>query len=99
MKFAHIFNDADDDLFKEIFGFTSVKLADKVINTTSEEENKRLVNDIETNRDKIFEQDEFNKFLIKPAHKRGDLVDTVIVILKFIKYYYYNDYYYYYYYY
>ena len=96
MKFAPIFNDVDDDLFKEIFGFTSVKLADKVINTTSEEENKRLVNDIETNRDKIFEQDEFNKFVIKPANKRGDLVDTVRVILKFIKYYYYNDHYYYY---
>ena len=73
----------------------SVKLADKVINTTSKEENKRLVNDIEISRDKIFEQDEFNKFVIKPAHKRCDLVDTVRVILKFMKYYYYNDYYYY----
>ena len=39
LKFAHIFNDVDDNLFKEIFGFTSVKLADKVINTTSKEEN------------------------------------------------------------
>ena len=42
-----------------------------------------LVNDIEINRDKIFEQDEFNKFVIKQAHKRGDLLDTVKVILKF----------------
>ena len=41
------------------------------------------VNDIEINRDKIFEQDEFNKFLIKQAHERGDLLDTVRVILKF----------------
>ena len=39
LKFAHIFNDVDDNLFKEIFGFTSVKLADKVISTTSKEEN------------------------------------------------------------
>ena len=62
-----MFNDVDDDLFKEIFGFTSVKIADKVINTTSKEENKRLVNDVEISRDKIFEQDEFNKFVIKPA--------------------------------
>ena len=37
LKFAHIFNDVDDDLFKEIFGHTSVKLADKLINTTSKE--------------------------------------------------------------
>ena len=83
LKFAHIFNDVDDNLFKKIFGFTSVKLADKLINTTSKEENQMLVNDIEINRDKIFEQDEFNKFVIKQAHKRGDLLDTVRVILRF----------------
>ena len=87
LKFAHIFNDVYDNLFKEIFGFTSVKLADKLINTTSKEENQMLVNDIEINRDKIFEQVEFNKFVIKQAHKRGDLLDTVKVILRFIKYY------------
>ena len=83
LKFAHIFNDVHDNLFTEIFGFTSVELADKLINTTSKEENQMLVNDIEINRDKIFEQDEFNKFVIKQAHKRGDLLDTVRVILKF----------------
>ena len=83
LKFAHIFNDVDDNLFKEIFGFTSVKLADKLINTTSKEENQMLINDIEINRDKIFEQDEFNKFVIKQAHKRCDLLDTVRAILRF----------------
>ena len=83
LKFAHISNDVDDNLFEEIFGLTSVKLADKLINTTSKEENQMLVNDIEINRDKIFEQDEFNKFVIKQAHKRGDLLDTVRVILRF----------------
>ena len=25
LKFSHIFNDVDDNLFKEIFGFTSVR--------------------------------------------------------------------------
>ena len=35
LKFAHIFNDVDDNLFKEIFGFTSVELVDKLINITS----------------------------------------------------------------
>ena len=35
LKLAHIFNDVDDNLFKEIFGLTSVKLTDKLINTTS----------------------------------------------------------------
>ena len=66
-----------------MFGVTSVKLADKLINTTSKEDNQMLVNDIEINRDKIFEQDEFNKFIIQPSYKRGDLLDTVKAILGF----------------
>ena len=44
---AHVLNDVDDNLFEEIFGLTSVKLADKLINTTSKEENQMIVNDIE----------------------------------------------------
>ena len=83
LKFAHIFNDVEDNLFKEIFGFASVKLADKLINTTSKEKNQMLINDIERNKDKIFEQDEYSKFVIQPAYKRGDLVNTVKIILKF----------------
>ena len=83
LKLAHVLNDVDDNLFKEIFGFTSVKLADKLINTTSKEENQMLINDIEINRDKIFEQDKYGKFVIQPPHKRTDLLDTVKVILQF----------------
>ena len=30
-----------------------------------------LIDLIETNRDKLYEQ-EYNKFVIQPAHKRGD---------------------------
>ena len=44
-----------------------------------------LVDDIEINRDKIFEQDKFNKFVIQPAHKSGDLLNIVKVILQFNK--------------
>ena len=84
LKLAHILNDVDDNLFKEIFGFTSVKLADKLINTTRREENQMLINDVKTNRDKIFEQ-EYGKFVIQPAHKRDDLLDTVKVIQQFNK--------------
>ena len=85
LKFAHIFNDVDDNLFKEIFGLTSVNLADKLINTTSKEESQMLIIDhIEIKRDKFFEQ-EYGKFVIQPPHKRADLVDTVKVILEFNK--------------
>ena len=40
-----------------------------------------LVNDIEINRDKIFEQ-EYGKYVIQPAHKRSDLLVAVKFILK-----------------
>ena len=83
LKFAHIFNDVDDNLFKEIFGHTSVKLADKLINITSKEKNQMFINNVEINRDKIFEQGKYGKFVIQPTHKRDDLLDTVKVVLKF----------------
>ena len=42
-----------------------------------------LVNDIEKNKDKFFEQDEFSKFVVEASHTRGDLVDAVKIILEF----------------
>ena len=41
-----------------------------------------LIDLIETNKDKIFEQ-QHSKYVIQPAHKRGDLPDTVKIILQF----------------
>ena len=82
-KLAHVLNDVDDNLFKEIFGFSSVELADKLINTTSKEENQMLINDVKTNWDKIFEQNKFSKYVIQPSHKRSDLLDVIKVIQQF----------------
>ena len=45
-KAAYLLNDVDEYLFKEIFGHTFAALADKLINTTSKEENKIIINDI-----------------------------------------------------
>ena len=64
LKFRHILNGIDDNLFKEIFGHSLVQLVDKLINTTSKEEKPILLNDIEINRDKIFEQDKYRKPVI-----------------------------------
>ena len=83
VKVAHLLNDVDDNLFKEIFGYTFVKLADKLLNATSKEENKIIIDDIKNNRDKIFEQDDFNNFVIKQGYKRGDLNDAVKMLLNF----------------
>ena len=73
----------DEYLFKEIFGHTFAALADKLINTTSKEENKIIINDIKKNRDKIYEQDDFNNFVIQPSYKRSDLLDAVKIIIDY----------------
>ena len=45
LKCAYILNDIDENLFEEIFGYTFVALADKLINT-SKEENQIIICDI-----------------------------------------------------
>ena len=79
LKYVHLSNDLDEKLFEEIFGHTFVTLANKLINTTSKEENQMLINDIEKNNDKIYEQ-EYSKFVIQAAHKRGDSLDDAKII-------------------
>ena len=83
LKFAHISNDADEQIFKEIFGHTYVALADKLLNTTSKEENQIFINDIKKNRDKIYEQDDSSNYIIEPIYKRSDLINAIDVILNF----------------
>ena len=85
LKIGHIFNDVDDNLFKEKFVFTSVELADKRINTTSKENNQIIIDHIEIKRNKIYEEDKYSQFVAQPAHKRNDLFDTVKVLLDFNK--------------
>ena len=57
LKLAHVRNDADDNLFKEIFGFTPVKLADILINITKKEDNQMIIDHIKTKKD--LKQDDF----------------------------------------
>ena len=59
-KIAHILNDVEEQLFEKIFDHTFVKLADKLLHTTSKGENKIIIDNIKNNRGKIFEQDDFN---------------------------------------
>ena len=48
-------NDIPDNSFERIFGCKFATLVDKLINTTSKEENQIIIDDIENNRDKIYE--------------------------------------------
>ena len=43
-----------------------------------------ITDHIEIKRDKIFEQ-KYSQFVIQPSHKRGDLLDTIKVVLEFNK--------------
>ena len=75
-------NEIDEDLFKQIFDHKFETLANKLINTTNKEENQIIVKNIEKNKDKLFEMDEFNDWVIQPQ-KRSDLKYTIDLILDF----------------
>ena len=49
-------NEIDKKLFKQIFAHTLETLANKLINTTSKEENQIIVNNINKNKDKLYEE-------------------------------------------
>ena len=83
LKIAHISNDVDEQLFEEIFGHKYVALADKLLNTTSKEENQIFINDIKKNKDKIYEQDDSSNYVIQRINKRNELINAVDVILNF----------------
>ena len=75
-------NIIDKKLFEQIFGHTLIKLADKLINTTDKEENQIIVKNIEKNKDKLLEKDDFGDWVIQ-AQQRSDLKYTINLILDF----------------
>ena len=75
-------NEIDKKLFKQIFDHTLIKLADKLINTTKKEKNQIIVNDINSNKNKLLERDELGDWVIK-AQQRSDLKYTADLILNF----------------
>ena len=83
LKFAYISIEIDKKLFEEVFGHTFVALANKLINATNKEKNQAIINDIEKNKDKLYEQDDFHNFVIQPGYKRLDLIDAAKLILEF----------------
>ena len=78
-------NSTDEELFAEIFGYALVILANKLINTRNKEENQIIVNDIEKNKKKLFEQDDDYNFVIQPSDRGIDLIDAINLILNFNK--------------
>ena len=83
LQIAHLSNIINKKLFEQIFGHTLIKLANKLINTTNKEENQIIVKNIEKNKDKLFEMDEFNDWVIQPSDRRINLKDSIDLILDF----------------
>ena len=75
-------NIIDENLFEQIFDHKFEALANKLINTTNKEENQIIVKNIEKNKDKLFEMNEFNDLVIQ-TQKRSDLKYTIDLILDF----------------
>ena len=85
IELADMSNEIDKKLFEQIFGHTLIKLANKLINTTNKEENQIIVNNIEKNKDKLYEMDPFYDYVIQPSSRRVDLTDAIGFILDFNK--------------
>ena len=66
-KAAYLFNELDEQLYKEVFGYTFAELVKKLINTVDKkEENQIIVDDIKNNSNQITEQ-VYILFVIQPA--------------------------------
>ena len=83
IELADMANEIDKKLFIQIFGHTLIKLANKLINTTNKEENQIIVKNINKNKDKLFEQDDFCDYVIQPSDRCINLIDAIKLILDF----------------
>ena len=83
IKLADMSKEIEKKLFKEIFGHALETLANKLINTTKKEENEITVNNIKKNKDKLYEQDYFNDWVIQPNDQHVNLIDDIDLILDF----------------
>ena len=83
IELAPLSNKIDEKLFEQIFGHTIETLANKLINKTNKEENQIIVKNIEKNKDKLFEMDKFNDWVIQPSDRRINLKDAIDLILDF----------------
>ena len=73
----------DKKLFKQIFGHALETLANKLINTKNKEENQIIVNNINANKDKLYEEDDFRNYVIQPSDQWIDLIDAIDLVLEF----------------
>ena len=85
IELAEMLKIIDKKLFEQIFSHTLETLTNKLINTTNKEENQIMVNNIEKNKDKLYEMDPLYDYVIQPSSRRVDLIDAINLILDFNK--------------
>ena len=85
IKLADMLNIIDEKVFETIFDHKFETLANKLLNTTNKEENQIFVKNINKNKDKLYEQDDFSDWVIQPSDWRIDLIDAIDLILDFNK--------------
>ena len=83
IQLADMSNEIEEKLFEQIFGYTLIKLANELINTTNKEENQITVNNIHKNKDKLLEIDDSNDWVIHPNSQCINLLYTTDLILNF----------------
>ena len=83
LKLAHLSNQIDEDLLKQIFDHKFEALANKLINTINKEENQIIVKNIEKNKEKLFKMDKFNDWVIQPNNRCINLKNAIDLILDF----------------
>ena len=76
-------NEIDEKLFEKIFGHTLIKLADKLINRTNEDENQIIVDSIKKYKYKLYQKDDFGDSAIQSSNRHINLLDTIKLILNF----------------
>ena len=86
LKLAHLSNEIDENLFEQIFDHKFETLANKLINTTNKEGNQIIVENINENKEKLYEKDErgpFYDYVIQPIDWRNNLIEAINLILDF----------------
>ena len=62
---------------------TFIKLANKLVDTANKEENQVIVKNIRKNKEKLYEIDPFNDWVIQPNDQRINLIEAIKLILEF----------------
>ena len=83
LNLANCSSFTDEELFAKIFSYPLLTLPNKLINTTSKEENEMIIANIQKNEKILYEADNFNNWMIQPNAKRVDLIDAIKLILNF----------------